>query len=182
MLNEHGTKPSVFPRWCYSTENGDNISGHEIYRNLRPVLFSLPTSALSSEMNLRSVAGCNGPLTLSSLMKPIRWILVGRKRQSKGVYAPTEKIPRRLRSSQGNYLSNDVAEPHFFAPLFSSLTPSHDGINPSVERIPSRNPHHSTQPLKFHDEWNLCLSCSREFAARKWSTGSRAAAFDFHVY
>lgn len=77
--------PSVFPRWCYSTENGDNISGHEIYRNLRPVLFSLPTSALSSEMNLRSVAGCNGPLTLSSLMKPIRWILVGRKRQSKGV-------------------------------------------------------------------------------------------------
>ena len=126
-----------------STENEDNISGHEfteIYDRSFPLSLSFfpplsPLEALSSEMNLRRVAPVLVTLTP---VKPIRWIrgtvedLVEKKEEEgeKNFYAPHR---RDSTASTIPPTTCRVTWPGriFSLPLFSSLTPSR-GLTPSA--------------------------------------------------
>lgn len=98
---------------------------------------------------------CTGPVTLTPV-KPIRWIRGTRRSggKKKKILCPTKKIPRRLRSSQGDYLSSDVAQPHFFPPPFLVINPlarTHPFCGEFFRGI------RTNSTPKFFPSWNLYL-------------------------
>lgn len=145
-----------------STENEDNISGHEfteIYDRSFPLSLSFfpplsPLEALSSEMNLRRVAPVLVTLTP---VKPIRWIRgtgrsggKERRRRRKKFLCPAQKRFHGVYDPP-DYLSSDVARPHFFPPPFLVINPlarTHPFCGEFFRGI--RTP-------RFFPSWNLCL-------------------------
>lgn len=74
--------------------------------------------------------------------------------KKKKFLCPTKKIPRRLRSSQGDYLSSDVAQPHFFPPPFLVINPlarTHPFCGEFFRGI------RTNSTPKFFPSWNLYL-------------------------
>lgn len=99
-------------------------------------------------------------------------------RGKKKFLCPTEKIPRRLRSSQGDYLSSDVAQPHFFPPPFLIINPlarTHPFCGEFFRGIRTNSTLRNSSRL-----WNLCLSgmkrlvFGRETFGRKLGSRTRS--------